>query len=186
MKNLEWKEKDIILDPNVFIEPNDHCHKFWTSSGFHFEMQFETWFDVYEKFNINKKYKEMDDVWINLFAFYDYNNDELFVEYCIDSPCEQEYFNYIPTLNERQLIINKLKQWAEDQELTLDEIMNERIISKYSNPFFSVNDLTQGELEQRKFMLDSIKRQISRFYDEHGETYNLVMDVIKEIYLELN
>lgn len=183
--SLEWNENSIILKSDVFIELNN-SDKFWLYPGYHFEMQFQILFDAYKKFDIDKKYKNMDNIFINLFAFYDYNNAELFVEYCIDSPYGQEYFNYVPTQKEREIIITKLKQWAEEQDLTLDEIMNERIIDKYSNPFFSVNELTQGELEQRKFMLDSIKRQVSRFYDEHGDTYNTVMDVIKEIYLELD
>ena len=182
---LEWDENSIILKSDVFIELNN-SDKFRLYPGYHFKMQFQILFDAYKKFNIDKKYKNIDNIFINLFAFYDYNNDVLFVEYCIDSPYGQEYFNYVPTQKEKQIIMTKLKQWAEKQDLTLDEIMNERVIDKYSNPFFSVNELNQEELEQRKFMLDSIKRQVSRFYDEHGDTYNTVMDVIKEIYLELD
>lgn len=118
IKTFEIKKDDISIDlDEVFVEPNDDiCQKTWTNKeNYHFEFQLITWFDVDKKFYIDTL--NNDDIWVNVFAFYDPIEDELFMEYCIDSSDEQEYFKYIPTKTEKENIICSLKETLETEDL---------------------------------------------------------------------
>lgn len=118
IKTFEIKKDDISIDLNeIYVESNDDIYqKTWTNKeNYHFEFQLTTWFDVDKKFYIDTL--NNDDIWVNVFAFYDPIEDEFFMEYCIDSSDGQEYFNYIPTKTEKENIIYSLKETLETEDL---------------------------------------------------------------------
>ena len=112
----EWDINDIQIEECTSIDYNNSiCQPDWSdmsNNAMHFEFTLETWFDVDKKFDICTLHDP--NTWVNLFAYYDPNTKELFIEYCIDSENSSDYFIYNPTSYEKQLIVNKIESWVQD------------------------------------------------------------------------
>ena len=110
----EWTNNDINVEECISIDyNNDSCQPNWTDmseSAMHLEFSFETWFDVDAKFGTHTS--DDDSTWVNLFVYYDPDNDQLFIEYQIDSIVNSYYDYYQPTQSERELVIHKIEDWC--------------------------------------------------------------------------
>ena len=117
----EWEEDDIKISEcfDICYNNDDFIHK-WSNNSendMHLEFELETWFDVNEKFDIDININALNtSTWVNLYAFYDPFNDELFINYVIDSPSGKTYESYNPTFDERILIIQMINDWCNDKE----------------------------------------------------------------------
>ena len=83
----------------------------------------ETWFDVDKKFGT--KVANEEDTWINFYAEYLPQNDDLKCTYIVDGPHNSEEYSYIPTSAEKELIISLMNEACERQEnCSLSELIN--------------------------------------------------------------
>ena len=83
----------------------------------------ETWFDVDSKFYVNT---EDDDVWLNMYAKYNPFEDTLRIECEIDNGTDSQHFEYVPTRDEAQLIIDKItEKISEVYEMTPQELCDQ-------------------------------------------------------------
>lgn len=69
----------------------------------------ETWFDVEKKFGVNV---EDDDTWVNFYAEYYPKSEELKCTCVVSKPDASDDFEYIPTENEKALIISMLEEYC--------------------------------------------------------------------------
>lgn len=110
----EWTNNDINIEECIVIEYNhDSCQPNWidtSASAMHLEFYFETWFDVDAKFGTHTS--DDDSTWVNLFVNYDPDNDQLIIEYQVDSIIDSYYDYYQPTQSERELVIQKIEDWC--------------------------------------------------------------------------
>ncbi len=110
----EWTNNDINVEECIVIEyNNDSCQPNWidtSESAMYLEFSFETWFDVDAKFGTHTS--DDDSTWVNLFVNYDPDNDQLIIEYQIDSIIDSYYDYYQPTQSERELVIQKIEDWC--------------------------------------------------------------------------
>jgi len=103
--NYEFEEKDIVICD--FEDERDT-----NIDGFTF--QFEVWFDVERKFNIHLD----EGDWVNAYIVYtDRIKDKIYVLYVIDKEDDCEYDSYIPTYTERELLLNKVKEYISDNNI---------------------------------------------------------------------
>ena len=92
----------------------------------------ETNFDVDKKFGTNVNGE--CDSWVNFYAEYIPDSKELKCEYYLHTPTKEESHSYIPTEEEKQLIIFAMEEFCQDnygenimefiQSEQEDEIMN--------------------------------------------------------------
>lgn len=68
----------------------------------------ETWFDVDKKFGTHTA--DDDDVWLNLYAKYNVQENALQLEYVICKPDGDENHDYMPTEAEAQLIKTMMRE----------------------------------------------------------------------------
>lgn len=108
------KDEIVIGD----IEINDDC------SGV--SSYIETHFDVDKKFGTH--INDEDDSWVNFYAEYSPENKELKCEYCLHTPTTEECRLYIPSAEERQLIIFAMEEYTQDNygENIMEFIARER------------------------------------------------------------
>lgn len=98
----EWTERSIVVDPDIDVlnkEPNTVL------------AYIETWFDVDKKFGTNTGNE--DNTWINLYAIYNADKDELKMTYSICAPDGGSEHEYIPTTNEKALVVRLLRECCE-------------------------------------------------------------------------
>lgn len=74
--------------------------------------QFKTCFDVDKKLGTN--INDDCDSWVNFYAEYFPENRELKCEYYVHTPIKEESHSYIPTEEERRLIIFAMEEYCED------------------------------------------------------------------------
>lgn len=94
------KDEIVIGD----IEINDDC------TGV--SSYIETYFDVDKKFGTNVN--DDCDSWVNFYAEYFPESKELKCEYYLHTPTKEESHSYIPTENEKQLIIFAMEEYIQD------------------------------------------------------------------------
>lgn len=83
----------------------------------------ETWFDVDKKFGTQVANEE--DTWVNFYAEYLPQKDELKCTYIVDGPNTCEESSYNPTSAEKELIISLMNEACERQEnCNLSELIN--------------------------------------------------------------
>lgn len=99
---------DLTKDELVIgdMEINDDC------SGV--SSYIETWFNVDKKFGTNVN--DDCDSWVNFYAEYFPANDELKCEYFVDTPYDNKCYAYIPTENEKRLIISLMEEFCQKEE----------------------------------------------------------------------
>ena len=95
---FEFTKDHLRIDPDMEIDCDIGCIV---------TAYVETWFDVDEKFGTQTA--DDDDDWVNFYAHYNTQNDELTTEYCVSKPDSCEYFDYIPTDTEKKLIIEMME-----------------------------------------------------------------------------
>lgn len=110
----EWTNNDLNVEELISIEyNNDFCQHNWmdmSESAMHLEFIFETWFDVDSKFGTHTS--NDDSTWVNLFVYYDPNNNQLIIEYQVDSIIDSYYDYYQPTQIEKELVVQKIEDWC--------------------------------------------------------------------------
>lgn len=74
--------------------------------------QFKTYFDVDKKFGTNVN--DDCDSWVNFYAEYFPESRELNCEYYVHTPNSFENRSYIPTEEERRLIIFAMEEYCQD------------------------------------------------------------------------
>lgn len=74
--------------------------------------QFETHFNPDEKFGT--RVTGEDDSWVNFYAEYLPENRELKCEYYLHTPTKEETHPYYPTEEEKQLMINAMEEYCQD------------------------------------------------------------------------
>ena len=74
----------------------------------------ETYFDVGKKFGTN--INDDCDSWVNFYAEYFPESDELKCEYFVDTPYDCKCYSYIPTENEKTLIISLMEEYCQKEE----------------------------------------------------------------------
>lgn len=72
----------------------------------------ETNFDVDKKFGT--KVNDDCDSWVNFYAEYNPDSKELKCEYFLHTPTKEESHSYIPTEEERRLIIFAMEEYCQD------------------------------------------------------------------------
>lgn len=74
--------------------------------------QFASIYNADEKFGTH--INDEDDSWVNFYAEYSPENKELKCEYCLHTPTTEECRLYIPSAEERQLIIFAMEEYTQD------------------------------------------------------------------------
>ena len=91
-ENLELERSDIVVDRDMEVD----C-----DIGQEITAYLEVWFDVDKKFGLRIN---DDDTWLNLYAKYNPFEDTLRLECEISRSDSSDYFDYVPTAAESQLI----------------------------------------------------------------------------------
>lgn len=74
----------------------------------------ETYFCVDKKFGTN--INDDCDSWVNFYAEYFPESNELKCEYFVDTPYDCKCYSYIPTENEKALIISLMEEYCQKEE----------------------------------------------------------------------
>ena len=89
---MELKREMLNIDSNFEIDDDQRI----------VTAHIETWFDVDEKFGTNTN--DDADAWVNLYANYNFDTDELTCEYIVSRSDNCMDYEYIPTETEAELI----------------------------------------------------------------------------------
>ena len=74
----------------------------------------ETYFDVGKKFGTD--INDDCDSWVNFYAEYFPESNELKCEYFVDTPYDCKCYSYIPTENEKTLMIFLMEEYCQKEE----------------------------------------------------------------------
>jgi len=96
---FEFQKEHLRIDPDMEID----C-----DIGRVVTAYVETWFDVDKKFGTQTR--DDEDAWVNFYAKYNTESGDLITEYEISRAEGSEYHEYVPTENEKQLIINMMEE----------------------------------------------------------------------------
>lgn len=104
------KDEIVIGD----IEVNDNC------TGV--SSYIETHFDVDKKFGTNVN--DDCDSWVNFYAEYFPESNELKCEYFVDTPYDNKCYSYIPTQTEKELIVSLMEEYCRKEEnMSIDKFI---------------------------------------------------------------
>lgn len=111
----DFQKNELRIDPDLDTE----CE------GAQYVIAFiETWFDVDKKFNVNTVDK--DDTWVDFYAKYNTQTGDLSTTYCINGSDSYSHHEYIPTENEKKLIIEMIEECCSKKyNCTLKELAEE-------------------------------------------------------------
>lgn len=98
-ENKELERSDIAIDRDMEVD----C-----DIGQEITVYIETWFDVDKKFGT--KTDEDENTWLNMYGKYNPFEDTLRIECEISREYDSEYFDYVPTASETQLIKNMIAE----------------------------------------------------------------------------
>lgn len=102
-ENKELERQDIRVDSDMDVDCDIGCE---------ITVYFETWFDVNKKFRTSVL-KE-DNTWLNMYGKYNPFEDTLKIECEICRENESEYFDYIPSLKESEMLKQAITEKIEE------------------------------------------------------------------------
>lgn len=113
--NMELERSDIAVDGDMEVDAD---------IGQEITVYIETWFDVDKKFDIN--ISDEDGTWLNMYGKYNPFENTLRIECEISRDNGSEYFDYMPTEEESQLIKSMITEKIQEKyNLTPKEFCGE-------------------------------------------------------------
>ena len=83
----------------------------------------ETHFEVDKKFGTNVN--DDCDSWVNFYAEYFPESNELKCEYFVDTPYDNKCYSYIPTQAEKELIVSLVEEYCQKEEnMSINELIH--------------------------------------------------------------
>ena len=103
MISQDWVPGELVIDRELWV--NDECDSI--------NVYIETWFDVDKKFGTNTR--DLPDTWINLYADYWPETNDLLMQYLIDSDTAVTDHEYIPSESDKQLVIRLIEEKCQQE-----------------------------------------------------------------------